>query len=106
MNNKKDYLKKKTNRKNFKGKGEFKLNYTQNEEFVEEGIPEEQSKELVKIGKHWEGVNLIEPKNTKEKIIVIESLSCFISIVDDCLKVFDINDLSLKKTIKQVLFVN
>src|SRR5690242_1647801 len=98
MNNKKDkqdYLKKKRNRKSFKGNGKFKVNYTKEQNYeVEETAPEEQSKELVKIGKYWEGVNLIEPKNTKEKIIFQESLGVFISIVDDCLKVFDINDLS------------
>jgi hypothetical protein len=107
---KQDYLKKKRSRGNFKknfGGKKFKVSFKQ-EEPVEDitNIIEERdegiSKDLVKIGKYWEGMNLIEPKVTKDKIVVLEQLGCFIAIVDDMLKIFDLNDLSLKRSIKQV----
>jgi hypothetical protein len=111
---KQDYLKKKTNRSNFKrnnnNKEKFKVRFREQEtEYTEENInyekqEEEQglSKDIVKVGKYWEGKNLIEPKNTKDKITILENENLLISIVEDSLKIFDLNDLSLKTTIKQV----
>jgi hypothetical protein len=100
----KDYLKKR-NRSN---KAQYnKKNHGQKEFAIEFNHPnieevETKEKEVMKIGKHWEGINKIEPKNTTGKLYFYEKENVFLSIVENTLRIFDINDLKLLKTIKQV----
>jgi hypothetical protein len=100
----KDYLKKRNrnNKNSFNNKkfGQKPFNIEFNTYNYEE--VETNSRDLIKIGKHWEGINKIEPKNTSGKMYYYEKENVFLSIVENTLRILDINDLKLLKTIKQV----
>ncbi len=73
MNKNKDYLKKRNrgNKQNFKKKSfkdkDYLIDFKQKEEVM---VETEINRDLIKIGKHWEGRNKIEPKNTSGKIYI------------------------------------
>lgn len=109
MKENKDYLRKRNrgNNKQFNNKkhGQKPFSIEFNEQNYEENQTQTQSNDMIKIGKHWEGINKIEPKNTAGKIYFYEKENVFLSIVENTLRIFDINDLKLLKTIKQVFFI-
>lgn len=120
--NKIDYLKKR-NRGGTKNQGmkkdgkNFSVKYNKdeapaNEEFENmneeiQFIPDNEDKkimneELVKIGKFWEGKNLIEPKNTTGKFAFNLKDKTLLSQVENSIHILDIENLSTIKIIKQV----
>ena len=110
MNKNKDYLKKRNRsnknhfNKNKNGQNQFSIEFNQaNNEEVAVAMNNEKNRDLIKIGKHWEGLNKIEPKNTTGKIYFYEKENVFLSMVENTLRVFDIYTLNLIKTIKQVI---
>jgi hypothetical protein len=107
MKENKDYLRKRNRsnnhyNKNKNGQKPFSIEFSQPN--IDENETPAQSNDIIKIGKHWEGINKIEPKNTSGKIYFYEKENVFLSIVENTLRIFDMIDLKLLKTIKQVIF--
>jgi hypothetical protein len=115
---KKQFLKKRNrsnnskNLQHFKKNKKFGIKYSNNPQvnedimFTGDGAEYPSSNadnETTKLGKYWEGQNLIEPKNTFGTLGIFESDQNIFSIVDEKLHILDINDLSIKKVIKQVI---